>query len=410
MGELKPIGSEKLQGQEKIKRILELTYYQENTDNTNKAQRNHEYVCEGKNGVFSIDKEKDGFYVKKGLTEETLDYIGGMFMKNKNKFRSYGEALKRLELLRSGELNEATRYTLKQNPAPAPTPASEPAPTPAPVPENEPMPTDTGDGEEAGGDEDIDPIKKIQKTVGKLGQELRDAEQYIESEDLKSMFNSILSAVDVTLLSDEDKDEILNNFEPQEDEIGMEGDDSELDEILNGVDDAINTPLDFDDEEEEEEFNFSDYEGNEQNSEGDESFGEFEDEEGLDEEDFSDTETDTTPQEDGADDEAFEAHGTYTISNNGGYEIMISPDGDGAKVKEQDGTVSDWLEIEYIDDEDTLGSEPVIDPNGYNIPLSQVMRINRSSQNQNENSELDINELKDFINHSVKNSLSEYFK
>jgi hypothetical protein len=497
MGELKPIGSEKLQGQEKIKRILELTYFQGNNDNANNSTKKHEFVCEGVNGVFGIDKEKDGFYVKKGLNEESLDYIGGMFMKNKNKFRSFGEALKRLELLRAGELNEETRYTLKQKsaPAPEPTPVSAPESEPTPVsapeseptpelaPKDEPIPTDMNN-DETDGDKETDPIKKVQKTVGKLGQQLRDAEKYLESEDLKSVFNSILSAVDITLLSDEDKDDILNNFEPEtEDEPGMkdepdmEENDSELDEILNNADKTINTPFNFEDdnedfsdtslsedepqeddciiqsngftlsvscggefigefEEDEDAYNavknwkeennwypntwfISDH-GNvslvheDEESLGDNSFGEFGDEESLDEENFTDndeTEEDFSNNEISYEEEdPFEAHGSYTVSNSGGYEIMISPDGDSAKVKEQDGTISDWLEIEYIDDEDTLDLEPIIDPNGYNIPLNQVMRINKNNINQKSNNELDINELTKFINQSVKTNLSEYFK
>lgn len=80
--------------------------------------------------------------------------------------------------------------------------------------------------------------------------------------------------------------------------------------------------------------------------------------------------------------EEFIPHGTYTVSNTGGYEIMLSPDGEQAKVRDAFGSdnpeTSDWLEIEYIPDEETGESEPVIDPNGYNIPLNQVMRINES--------------------------------
>jgi hypothetical protein len=76
----------------------------------------------------------------------------------------------------------------------------------------------------------------------------------------------------------------------------------------------------------------------------------------------------------------FITHGTYTVSNSGGYEIMLNNSGDGAKVRDAYGSdnpkTSDWLEIEYIPNDDTGESEPVIDPNGYNIPLNQVMRVN----------------------------------
>ena len=90
----------------------------------------------------------------------------------------------------------------------------------------------------------------------------------------------------------------------------------------------------------------------------------------------------------GDNDEEFIVHGTYTVSNSGGYEIMISNSGDAARVRDAFGSdntkTSDWLEIEYItdeegehDEEDNLPSEPIIDPQGYNIPLNMVMRVNR---------------------------------
>ena len=81
----------------------------------------------------------------------------------------------------------------------------------------------------------------------------------------------------------------------------------------------------------------------------------------------------------------FRVDGFYTISNSGGYEIMLDNSGDSAKVRDAYGSdnpkTSDWLEIEYIDEEDGELDEdgfpnsiPVIDPNGYNIPLDMVMR------------------------------------
>ena len=89
MADLKPIGSEKLTGDEKLKRILELTYFNEN--NKKSSSTKVELVKEAKSGTFyGIVKEKDGYYVKKGLNESSLDYIGGMFMKNKNKFLFVG--------------------------------------------------------------------------------------------------------------------------------------------------------------------------------------------------------------------------------------------------------------------------------------------------------------------------------
>ena len=87
------------------------------------------------------------------------------------------------------------------------------------------------------------------------------------------------------------------------------------------------------------------------------------------------------------DNEPFIPQGSYTISNAGGYLVQIDDSGEMARVKEsfggEDGLVSDWLPIEFVEDEDgELDGDgypdmiPVIDPNGYNIPLNQVMRIN----------------------------------
>ena len=92
--------------------------------------------------------------------------------------------------------------------------------------------------------------------------------------------------------------------------------------------------------------------------------------------------------------EEFIPHGSYTVSNSGGYEIMLNDAGDAARVRDAFGSdnpqTSDWLEIEYIPSEDGE-SEPVIDPNGYNIPLNQVMKI----QQTNELNESDIKLLEE---------------
>jgi hypothetical protein len=74
--------------------------------------------------------------------------------------------------------------------------------------------------------------------------------------------------------------------------------------------------------------------------------------------------------------EEFIVHGHYTVSNNGGYEIMLNGSGDAARVRDAFGSdnpeTSDWLEIEYVTNEDEDDFIPVIDPNGYNIPLNHV--------------------------------------
>lgn len=249
MADLKPLGSEKLNGDDKLKRILELTYYKnDNNKNTNKA----EIVKESKSGgVYGIVKERDGYYVKRGLNESSLDYIGGMFMKNKNKFSSYAEALKRLELIKGQEelLNEATKYVLKQNkpqeetPAPVPAMPEEPAiddmppsdasVTPSlgepgmeePAAEEPAAEEPSMDGEDMGGEEESssepkrsDYMAEVQKYAGKLGQELRDLHNKMESDDIKYVLNMIISAVDLDKLDDDDIEDIADKFDRDEEE------------------------------------------------------------------------------------------------------------------------------------------------------------------------------------------------
>ena len=253
MGDLKPLGSEKLKGNEKLNRILELTYFNEKTTNKNNSVK-AELVKESTNGVYGIIREKDGYYVKKGLNEQSLDYIGGLFMKNKNRFTSYAEALKRLELLSSQELQEETKYVLKTNkptgegatpsappmgdlpPAPAPAPDAAPAPeepTAEPTSDTTPIsPEDEVSPEAEGGADEkrSSYMAEIQKYSGKLGQELRDQQPKMESDDIKYVLNMIISAVDLDKLDLEDLEAIGKQFERDEEE-GMGGEEMPTDEL-----------------------------------------------------------------------------------------------------------------------------------------------------------------------------------
>lgn len=298
MGDLKPLGSEKLKADEKLKRILELTYY---NDKNKKSTNNTELVKESTNGgVYGIVKERDGYYVKMGLNEQSLDYIGGLFMKNKNRFSSYSEALKRLELIKGqDELQEATKYVLKQTPKSedVPPPAVE---TPLPSPEMDATGGDMGapieppvEGGEMG-DESMSapeepsldvpseesPSKKsdymaeVQKYAGKLGQELRDMQEKMESDDIKYVLNMIISAVDLDKLDLEDLEDISDKFkrdeetpemgdeetpepeveEPTDDteipseEPAPEGDLGEYDDPMSKLEEFIDTPITQNDE------------------------------------------------------------------------------------------------------------------------------------------------------------------
>ena len=95
------------------------------------------------------------------------------------------------------------------------------------------MPTDDmGDEEgttEPVGDNQDDAVtfKLIQKLTGKLGQKLRvlnsNEEDEMSSKDIKYVINSILSALDLENLDEEDKEDIMNKFE------GVEADEEEED-------------------------------------------------------------------------------------------------------------------------------------------------------------------------------------
>ena len=68
-------------------------------------------------------------------------------------------------------------------------------------------------------------FKLIQKLTGKLGQKLRtlDSQEGLSSEDIKYVLNSIISAVNLENLSEEDLEDVLANFEDEEIDYGVEG-------------------------------------------------------------------------------------------------------------------------------------------------------------------------------------------
>ena len=303
MSKLRPLGSEKLPVDEKLKRIMEIANYgrtPKSTINENKTNKNVEFLMESNNGMYGIVREGSSYYVQKGINESSLDYIGGMFMKDKNKFSSYSSALKRLELISGQEtLNEAKKYVLKSKGGESPAPvedipaepvADEPvmdapiddAPVEGPeldsVDGEEPiedLPSDDLEGEEEEGKKS-DYMEEVQKFSGKLGQSLRDVKTKMESDDIKYVINMILSAVDLDALDEEDREDIAEKFESKEDEdfvdnfdedgepiddeldgefedeeIPADGD-TELDEIMDRLESFIDTDAIVDEEEIEE--------------------------------------------------------------------------------------------------------------------------------------------------------------
>ena len=285
MGDLKPIGSEKLQGQDKLKRIMEIARFNETIPTTINETSRTEFnrtLSDGNN--YEIVKERQGYIIKKTISESETDYIDPM--KNRKYYSSYSQALKRLNLV-AGELNrineneegtsmfgEQKKFTLKTPKPKMPevsmeaTPAAPPmAPPPVPAPELPASPIggeemDLGmDSEEMGPEGDIDmdvdasmeiggsdetvTFKSIQKLTGKLTQKIRtlSSEEGMTSEDIKYVINMVLSSFDLNELSEEDREDILSKFEDETEDLGgddMDGedltDDSEVEDIQSGMD------------------------------------------------------------------------------------------------------------------------------------------------------------------------------
>jgi hypothetical protein len=260
MAKLKAIGSEKLDGADKLKRIMEIaTYRMPSMSITESAS---EYSINLADGMkYHIVKEKQGYIIKKGLNESTLDYMEPM--KNRKYFSSYSQALRKLNLVikETSELHgeteevklfgEQKKFVLKTPTPPAPeleAPAvpAEPAPLPEPelpmadmgtdvdmdmdveVPSEEPMDMEQDAEEKVS-------FRVIQKLTGKLTQKMRalESQEGMTSEDIKYVINMVLSAVDLTKLEPEDMEDIMAKFEDVEADVDMDsdmgGDESEVD-------------------------------------------------------------------------------------------------------------------------------------------------------------------------------------
>jgi hypothetical protein len=281
MSTIKPIGSEKLQGIEKLQRIMEIARYKEAIPNSINETSSIDYrITLADGNTYEIVKERLGYIIKKQINESVSEYIDPM--KNRKHFSSYSAAMKKLNLM-AGEINrvngisegislftEDKKYMLKtpqpkveaptEEPSDLPPPSPEPAPAPAP---DDTMPTPPSDGEmpmapegeeldmdmdlpdmdenpdmgnepSEGGEGEPVTFKSIQKLTGKLAQKIRDysGEEELSSKDVKYVINSILSSLDLNSLDEDDKEEILTRFEGEEDsDYGMEDMGSEEDEI-----------------------------------------------------------------------------------------------------------------------------------------------------------------------------------
>lgn len=260
MGDLKPIGSEKLTGQEKLNRIMEIARYKEVPALNVNETSTKEFSINLSDGIdYQIVKEKQGYIIKKTISESQTDYIEPM--KNRKYFSSYSQALKKLNLM-AKELNrvneneegvslfgEQRKFVLKTpkpvepemaSPAPPVEPPAVPEPELPPSPDSEaPMPDMTLGSDDMGGEGmDMAPeadvmgdesmgspsgeevtFKMIQKLTGKLTQKIREFEsdKGLTSENIKYVINMVLSSLDLANLSEEDKEDVLSKFESDED-------------------------------------------------------------------------------------------------------------------------------------------------------------------------------------------------
>jgi len=292
MADLKPLGSEKLEGQDKIRRIMEIARFNEAlpelVNETSKSQYSVS-LADGNN--YEIVKERQGYIIKKNISESETDYIEPM--KNRKYYNSYSQALKRLNLL-AGELNrvneneeevslygEQKKFVLKTPKPEVEAPAAPSAPAPVappavPSPELPPSPVPSGDeggdvedmsvdmdaegdmgGEEVSMDTEMDTemdsepseekvtFKTIQKLTGKLTQKVRvlDNEEGMTSENIKYVINMVLSSLNLGELTEEDKEDIMSKFEGDSEDLGgddMDGedmtDDTEVEDIQSDMD------------------------------------------------------------------------------------------------------------------------------------------------------------------------------
>ena len=291
MGDLKALGSEKLQGTDKLRRIMEIARYNETPkQNINNLQTTNYTVQLSDGFTYGIVKEKSGYIIKKGINESSLGYSEPM--QQRKYFKSYSEAIKKLNLS-AVEINRVNnhlseikllgeqpelkkKFVLKTPKSTTPTPEGDipppvedipspegdiPPPEAAPegdipppevAPEGD-IPPPEGDipppveddmdtlpedmPEDDDDEKEIPALKSIQRLTGKLSQKIRafDKEKGLDSQDIKYVMNSIISAMDLDNLDEDDKDDILSKFDDEDDygddeygDLNISNDDEEL--------------------------------------------------------------------------------------------------------------------------------------------------------------------------------------
>jgi len=280
-----------LKGQDKINRITDLMSRM-TTLNESTSLSEIDFIKKGPNGiVYGIIRENHNYFIKTTektsgtLFAEDFQYVGGVQNKYDERYHSYAEALKHLnmkfdmlnesygietgtnlfesdgvevkeanasglvkikeeevgepveekeELILDEEPEEVNEKTVIKVDAPAPSPVESPVEDEVEADpfadeegmegEEDPFADEEGmEGEEGMEDEEGDETtKKIQKYTGKVGQLLRDKDEPDPELD-KYVINSIVSAIDWEEIPDEDVEDIIAKIEGEDEEDG-EGD------------------------------------------------------------------------------------------------------------------------------------------------------------------------------------------
>jgi len=312
---IKPKG---IKGQDKLNRIKDLMGKIDPLTES-KTLSELEVIKKGPNDiVYGIIRENQNYFIKTTtktegeVKAEDFDYVGGLQNKNEERYNSYNDAVKQLNL-KFDMLNESFGvkednrifeadgvafgggagfgFVLEKDAPPEEVnyegeeetliadqkkviKVDAPAQPAADIPVEDEVEIDMGadiadvdmEDEEVEVDieEDGDEVtKKIQKLTGKIGQLLRDLDEPDPELD-KYVINSIISAVDWENMSDEDVEEIIAKIEGDDEEESDEMEDVEMDvEIEEPAEEEIAEGEEKEGEEEEKE-------GGEKEDEGDE--------------------------------------------------------------------------------------------------------------------------------------------
>ena len=283
------VNPKSLKGQDKLNRMLDLMGKMD-TLNESKSFSELELIKRGPNGlVYGIIRENHNYFIKTSqknsgkFLSEDFSYIGGLQNKYDERYHSYSEALKHLNI-KFDMLNES--YGIKNNtnifesdgraiaggagfgfvlekeeeiisdeekkvlkvdaPKSKSTEVSDLGQAPVEDEVSDEPDVDMGgdiadmdfgddtdteeSDDEEGGD---DTTKKIQKMTGKIGQLLRDKEE-VDPELEKYVINSIISALHLDEMDESDKEDIISKIEGEEEE----GDEEPVDDTEEPVDDT----------------------------------------------------------------------------------------------------------------------------------------------------------------------------